>query len=610
MFLRVVYLFLVIAVWATIVSLVGLAWFAYDLPDPDRFNAAATRRPTITVLAADGSEIGRRGNFYGNFIGLKDVPATLLWAVLATEDRRFYSHRGIDPRGLARAALVNLRAWGIRQGGSTITQQLAKNLFLTQDRTIRRKIQEVLLAIWLERRFSKDEIFALYLNRAYLGSGSYGVDAAAQRYFDKPARDLSLFESAVIAGLLKAPSRDNPIANSKRADQRARQVLRAMVTAGWIGEDDAAKAAEAGRSTLLGKSKTANRRSRTAVAVGSGYFTDWVLQQIESFVGAPDRDLVIQTTLRPRLQRIAETAVDQAIRGANSRHVEQGALVALAPDGAVTAMVGGRNYRVSQYNRAAQAERQPGSVFKLFVYIAALEAGLRPSSELTDEPITVEGWTPRNAGDVYSGAITFREAAAKSINSVAVGLSERVGRDEVVQTARRLGITAVLAPEPSLALGVNEVSLLELTGSYATVANGGFGIWPHGIQVISDRDGTILYRRHGDGPGRVIAARHIESLNDLLSAVVLWGTGKSARLKRPAAGKTGTSQDYRDAWFVGYTPDLIAGVWFGNDNARSMDGVTGGSLAAPVWRQFMTGALAGVPHSSLPGATAPGKAAR
>ena len=610
MFLRVVYLFLVIAVWATIVSLVGLAWFAYDLPDPDRFNAAATRRPTITVLAADGSEIGRRGNFYGNFIGLKDVPATLLWAVLATEDRRFYSHRGIDPRGLARAALVNLRAGGIRQGGSTITQQLAKNLFLTQDRTIRRKIQEVLLAIWLERRFSKDEIFALYLNRVYLGSGSYGVDAAAQRYFDKPARDLSLFESAVIAGLLKAPSRDNPIANSKRADQRARQVLRAMVTAGWIGEDDAEKAAEAGRSTLLGKSKTANRRSRTAVAVGSGYFTDWVIAQVESFVGAPDRDLVIQTTLRPRLQRIAETAVDQAIRGANSRHVEQGALVALAPDGAVTAMVGGRNYRVSQYNRAAQAERQPGSVFKLFVYIAALEAGLRPSSELTDEPITVEGWTPRNAGDVYSGAITFREAAAKSINSVAVGLSERVGRDEVVQTARRLGITAALAPEPSLALGVNEVSLLELTGSYATVANGGFGIWPHGIQVISDRDGTILYRRHGDGPGRVIAARHIESLNDLLSAVVLWGTGKSARLKRPAAGKTGTSQDYRDAWFVGYTPDLIAGVWFGNDNARSMDGVTGGSLAAPVWRQFMTGALAGVPHSSLPGATAPGKAAR
>ena len=609
-FLRVVYLFLVVAVWATVVSLIGLAWFAYDLPDPDRFNAAATRRPTITVLAADGSEIGRRGNFYGNFIDLKDVPATLLWAVLATEDRRFYSHRGIDPRGLARAALVNLRAGGIRQGGSTITQQLAKNLFLTQDRTIRRKIQEVLLAIWLERRFTKDEIFALYLNRVYLGSGSYGVDAAALRYFGKPARDLSLYESAVIAGLLKAPSRDNPIANSKRADQRARQVLRVMAAAGWIGEDDAAKAAEAGRSTLLDKSKTTSRRSRAAIDVGSGYFTDWVIEQIESFVGAPDRDLVIRTTLRPRLQRIAESAVDQALRGAHSRHVEQGALVALSPDGAVTAMVGGRDYRVSQYNRAAQAERQPGSAFKLFVYLAALEAGLRPSSELTDEPITVDGWTPRNAGDVYSGVITFREAAARSINAVAVGLSERVGRDQVVQTARRLGITAALAPEPSLALGVNEVSLLELTGSYATVANGGFGIWPHGIQVISDRDGTILYRRHGDGPGRVIAARHIEYLNDLLSAVVSWGTGKAAHLKRPAAGKTGTSQDYRDAWFVGYTPDLIAGVWFGNDNAGSMDGVTGGSLAAPVWRQFMTGALAGVPHSRLPGAAAPGKATR
>ena len=607
---RVVYLFLVIAVWATVVSLIGLAWFAYDLPDPDRFNAAATRRPTITVLAADGSEIGRRGNFYGSFVDLKDVPATLLWAVLATEDRRFYTHRGIDPRGLARAALVNLRAGGIRQGGSTITQQLAKNLFLTHDRTIRRKIQEVLLAIWLERRLTKDEIFALYLNRVYLGSGSYGVDAAALRYFDKPARDLSLYESAVIAGLLKAPSRDNPIANSKRADQRARQVLLAMATVGWIGEDDAAKAADAGRRTVLGKFKNTSRRSRTAVDVGSGYFTDWVIEQIESFVGAPDRDLVIQTTLRPRLQRIAEAAVDQAIRGAKSRHVEQGALVALAPDGAVTAMVGGRNYRVSQYNRAAQAERQPGSAFKLFVYLAALETGLRPSSKLRDEPITVEGWTPRNAGDVYSGVITFREAAARSINAVAVGLSEAVGRDQVIQAARRLGITVALTPEPSLALGVNEVSLLELTGSYAIIANGGFGIWPHGINVISDRDGTILYRRHGDGPGRVIADRHIEYLNDLLSAVVSWGTGKAARLKRPAAGKTGTSQDYRDAWFVGYTPDLIAGVWFGNDNAGSMDSVTGGSLAAPVWRQFMIGALAGVPHSRLPGAAASGKATR
>ena len=607
MYLRVVYFFFIITIWAAVVFLFGLAWFAYDLPDPDRFNTAATRQPTITVLAADGSEIGRRGNFYGAFIDLKDLPATLLWAVLATEDRRFYAHHGVDPKGLARATLVNLRAGGIRQGGSTLTQQLAKNLFLTQDRTIKRKIQELLLAFWLERRFTKDEIFSLYLNRVYLGSGSYGVDAAALRYFDKSARDLSLYESAVIAGLLKAPSRDNPIANKKRADQRARQVLFSMVAANWIGEDDAAKAVRVGGSELLGVSKNTSRRSRAAVDVGSGYFTDWVIEQIESFVGAPDRDLVIQTTLRPHLQSIAEAAIDQAISGANSRHVEQGALVALAPDGAVAAMVGGRDYRISKYNRAAQAERQPGSAFKLFVYLAAIEVGLRPSSKLTDEPITVEGWTPRNAGDVYSGVITFREAAARSINAVAVGLSERVGRNQVVQIARRLGITATLLKEPSLALGVNEVSLLELTGSYAIVANGGFGFWPHGIKVISDRDGVILYRRHGDGPGRVIADRHIEYLNDLLSAVVLWGTGKAAQLNRPAAGKTGTSQEFRDAWFVGYTPDLIAGVWFGNDNARSMDRVTGGSLAAPAWRRFMTDALEGVPHSSLPGTTVPGK---
>ena len=610
MYLRAVNFFFITTIWAAVVSLFGLAWFAYDLPNPDRFNTAATRQPTITVLAADGSEIGRRGNFYGTFIDLKDLPATLLWAVLATEDRRFYAHHGVDPKGLARAALVNLRAGGIRQGGSTLTQQLAKNLFLTQDRTIKRKIQELLLALWLERRFTKDEILSLYLNRVYLGSGSYGVDAAALRYFDKSARDLSLYESAVIAGLLKAPSSDNPIANKKRAAQRARKVLLSMVATNWIGEDDAAKAVRVGESELLGVSKNTSRRRRVAVDVGSGYFTDWVIEQIKSFVGAPDRDLVIQTTLRPHLQSIAEAAIDQAISGANSRNVEQGALVALAPDGAVAAMVGGRDYRISKYNRAAQAERQPGSAFKLFVYLAAIEVGLRPSSKLTDEPITVEGWTPRNAGDVYSGVITFREAAARSINAVAVGLSERVGRNQVVQIARRLGITATLLTEPSLALGVNEVSLLELTGSYAIVANGGFGIWPHGIKVISDRDGVILYRRHGDGPGRVIVDRHIEYLNDLLSAVVLWGTGKAARLNRPAAGKTGTSQEFRDAWFVGYTPDLIAGVWFGNDNARSMDRVTGGSLAAPAWRRFMTDALKGVPHSSLPGTTVPGKITR
>ena len=592
---------LVSAVWASVAMLFVLGWFAYDLPDVQRPHAAAIRRPTVTVLAADGSELGRRGDFYGTILSLEDVPPTLIWAVLATEDRRFYDHRGIDPRGLARAALVNLRAGAIRQGGSTITQQLAKNLFLTHNRTVRRKVQELLLALWLERRFSKDEILEIYLNRVYLGAGSYGVDAAAVRYFGKSARDLSLYESALIAGLLKAPSRDNPRANHKRANRQASRALTAMVAAGWLEQDEADEAARVGEAELAGTVRAVSQSARQSANIGSGYFTDWVIEQIESFVAAPDRDLVVLTTLQPRLQRIAKAAVDQALRDANARHVEQGALVALAPDGAVTAMIGGSDYRTSQFNRAGQAERQPGSTFKLFVYLAALEAGIRPDTKISDKPVTIDGWTPRNAGNEFRGSVTLREGVARSINAVAVALSERVGRGEVVRAARRLGITAELTTEPSLALGVHEVNLLELTGAYAIVANGGYGVWPHGIIEIRDRDGTVLYKRSGDGAGRVIAAGHVEALNDMLASVLAWGTGKSARLDRPAAGKTGTSQGYRDAWFVGYTPDLIAGVWFGNDDAAPMDGVTGGSLAAPAWRRFMKDALSGIPPSVLPG---------
>ncbi len=610
LFSRIIYLTVVSAVWASVATLFAVGWFAYDLPDLERLNAAATRRPTITVLAADGSELGRRGDFYGAVLSLEEVPATLLWAVLATEDRRFYDHGGIDPRGLARATLVNLRAGAIRQGGSTITQQLAKNLFLTHDRTVRRKVQELLLALWLERRFTKDEILSIYLNRVYLGAGSYGVDAAAARYFAKSARYLSLYESALIAGLLKAPSRDNPRASPKRAKRQARRALTAMVAAGWLTKQEAADAVQAGEMELTGKARAASRVARQSANLDSGYFTDWVIEQVQSFVAAPDRDLVVLTTLQPRLQRIAKVAVDQALRDASAKHVAQGALVALAPDGAVAAMIGGSDYRTSQYNRAGQAERQPGSTFKLFVYLAALESGLQPDSMVSDEPVTIDGWTPRNAGNGFRGAISLREGVARSINGVAVRLSERVGRDEVVRTARRLGITAELTPEPSLALGVHEVSLLELTGAYAIVANGGYGVWPHGIKAIRDRDGTVLYKRSGDGAGRVIAAKHVEALNDLLASVVSWGTGKAARLDRPAAGKTGTSQGYRDAWFVGYTPDLVAGVWFGNDDARSMDRMTGGSLAAPAWRRFMKGALTGVPPAGLPGVGSITKAVR
>ena len=607
LFFRAVYKGLVVSVWLAITLLVALAWFAYDLPDPDGLKTAVTRRPTITVLAADGSEIGRRGEFYGDVLSLKEISLPLVTAVLAIEDRRFYKHWGIDPRGLIRATYVNLRAGAIRQGGSTITQQVAKNLFLTRARTFRRKIQEVILALWLERHFTKDEILEIYLNRVYLGSGSYGVDAASVRYFGKSARELSLYEGAVIAGLLKAPSRDNPRSSIRRATMRADRVLRAMVSAGWLSDNEIKKALKDGKTTMKVVPHARLRTTKLTANVGSGYFTDWVIEQVESYVGLLDRDLVIHTTLEPGLQSLAESVINQALRSTITLNGAQGALVAMAPNGAITAMVGGRDYRASQFNRASRAERQPGSVFKLFVYLAALEAGIRPDSVIIDEPVTVEGWTPRNAGNRHRGKISVREGFARSINAVAVALSERVGRESVVDIARRLGISTKLTTDPSLALGVHEVNLLELTGAYTIVANGGYGIWPHGIKSIRDRDQTILYVRRGGGSGRIIATDHVKALNDMLAAVISWGTGKAARLSRPAAGKTGTSQGNRDAWFVGYTPELVAGVWFGKDDARPMDRMTGGSLAAPVWRHFMTKALIDVTPSVLLGVGARSK---
>ena len=543
------------------------------------------------MLASDGSILARYGQVHGQPVQVRDLPPHVPRAFLAIEDHRFYQHPGVDVIGVVRAAARNIAAGGIRQGGSTITQQLAKNLFLTRERTLRRKLQETLLAFWLEHRFTKDQILSIYLNRIYFGAGAYGVDAAARRYFGRSAQQVTLFQAAVLAGLVKAPSRDNPIANPKRAAARANLVLMRMTRAGWI---DARTAGRTRRDHVeLG--------SRHKQATGARYFTDWVLDLVDDYIGYHGGDLVIKTTLDPRLQRLAQNRVQRLIEKNAARKVGQAALVALTPDGAVRAMIGGRDYKKSQYNRATQARRQPGSAFKLFVYLAALEAGVRPGDILSDKPITVNGWTPRNYGRKHRGDVTFREGAARSSNSVAVALAERAGRKQVIQAARRLGITAPLRPNPSLALGAHEVTLLELTGAYAVVAGGGEGVWAHGIQEIKDGGGRILFRREGGGPGRVVAPRHVESLNDLLSAVVGWGTGKAARLDRPAAGKTGTSQGNRDAWFVGYTPDLVTGVWLGNDNFTPMKGVTGGTLSAVLWRDFMRASLRDLPARPLPG---------
>ena len=586
---RGLYWILVCGLWGMI-GLAGLlAWYAYDLPNTDTLNKT---RPTsgITLLGVNGELIGSRGDTVGPRIRIKDMPRHLVQAVIATEDRRFYEHGGIDPYGIARAMGANIWAGRLVQGGSTITQQAAKNIFLTPERNLRRKAQEFLLALWLERKFTKDEILELYLNRVYLGSGSYGVSAAAQKYFGKEVHLLSLPESAMLAGLLKAPSRYSPVNDPKLARQRQEQVLANMVEAGFLSPQDQTVAL----SQPLGFGSIGNSQD-------SQYFIDWVLDQLPDYIGRPEGDLVITTSLNVRMQAAAGQAISTAIaRDGQRLAVQQGALLALAPDGAVRAMAGGRAYGQSQFNRATQAKRQPGSAFKPFVYLTALEQGLYPDSIMRDSPIMLKKWSPKNFTKEYRGEVTLRQALAESINTVAVKLSEMSGRSRVIETAHRLGIASEMTPTPAVALGVSEVTLLELTTAYTPFANGGYAVTPYGILEVRTPQGQVLYQRRHEPERLVISSRAYEQMNDMLSYALANGTGKAARLSRfPAAGKTGTSQDYRDGWFIGYSQQLTTGIWFGNDDGAAMKAVTGGGLPARTWKNFMDEALAPQPAPSV-----------
>lgn len=591
----------VAAIWVVVAIGAVVAWYAADLPDIDQA-LAPTRKPAVTVLAADGSVLATMGDFYGRPLAVSDLPKDLPRAVLATEDRRFYHHFGIDPIGLARAVYVNLRAGAVVQGGSTISQQAAKNLFLTQERTLKRKIQELLLAFWLESRFSKDQILAIYLNRAYFGAGSFGVDAASRKYFGRPAGQVNTYQAAMLAGLLKAPSRYNPLVNPEQAEDRTRDVLQNMVDAGVLDEEQAS-AAWRQRATSL-----AQRR----IGPNARYFVDWVMAQLPNFVSAPDQDLTIQTTLDARLQRIAEGKVVQVLDSAPAKKVDatQAALVSMTTGGAVRALVGGVDYQESPFNRATQATRQPGSAFKPIVYAAGIESGLSAESRMVDSPIQVAGWEPRNFNGRYEGDVSLRHALAQSINTVAVQVGEYAGLRHVVDVARRLGITAELEVAPSIALGTSGVSVVEMTAAYAAFANGGIGVWPYAIEAVYDVRGKPLYTRTGSGAGRVLSATNAAEITEMLVSAVETGTGRAARFGRPIAGKTGTSQNFRDAWFLGYSADLVTGVWLGNDDDRPMKGVTGGGLPAQLWRAFMADAHAGravraLPSLDVPAARAP-----
>jgi penicillin-binding protein 1A len=578
-----------VGVWSFIFLLGLLAFYAYDLPDVDQV-LDATRRPTVTLKAKDNTHLVTLGDVHGLPVNLNELPLALSQAVLATEDRRFYLHFGLDLFGLARATYANISAGRIVQGGSTLTQQLAKNLFLSSERTLKRKVQELLLSLWLEQKFSKDQILTVYLNRVYLGSGTYGVEAAARRYFGKSAKNINTYEAAMLAGLLKAPSRYNPAHNPELAKRRTTQVLANMVAAGYLNEAD---------KEALHKGSTSTKPVKTPKKYR--YFTDWILSQVSGYVSPGDLDIVVTTTLDRRLQIDGERAITRALKTGKGLNVSQAALIAMTPNGAVRTMVGGADYGVSQFNRATQAKRQPGSAFKPIVFLAGLEKGLQPNSEFKDQPLTIENWSPRNFSRKYIGKVSMVEALSKSINTVAVNISETAGRDNVIAVARRLGITAKLLSAPSIALGVNGVSLIEMTASYGTFASGGFGVWPYGIEEIKDVDGRVLYRRQGSGPGRVLKAQIAGAMNFMLLQALEKGTGKVANFNRPVAGKTGTSQNNRDAWFIGYSADLIAGVWMGNDNQAPMKNVTGGGLPAKAWKVFMVAAHTHTPVRPLPG---------
>lgn len=585
-----VYLGLILGIWGS-VGLAGIiAYHAAQLPPIDQL-AVPKRPPNIAILSEDGVLLANRGDTGGPAVHLRDLPPYVPKAFVAIEDRRFYNHWGIDILGISRALMRNATGSNSMQGGSTLTQQLAKNLFLTQERTMSRKIQEAILSLWLEQKYSKNQILELYLNRVYFGSGSYGIEAAAQKYFGHGARQLTLSESAMLAGLMVAPTRLAPNRNPSGATERAAKVINAMAQENMI-TDAMAKIALAKPATV----------TREGGAASINYAADFVMDILDDTVGAIDQDIVVTTTLSSVMQSSAERALTEEINKLGGRYgVSQGAVVSIDPNGQIRALVGGRNYADSQFNRAVAAKRQPGSAFKPFVYLTALERGLSPDSVRDDAPINIKGWRPSNSSREYFGPVTLTQALALSLNTVAVRLTQEVGPKAVVATAQRLGIVSELQPNASIALGTSEVTPLELVAAYAPFANGGIRIQPHVITRVKTASGKLLYQRKGASFGRIIDPRYVAMMNAMMQETLLTGTARKAELKGwQAAGKTGTSQDYRDAWFVGYTSNLVTGVWLGNDDNSPTKKTSGGNLPVDIWSRFMREALKDAVPQPLP----------
>ncbi len=552
-------------------------WLLYcilTLPDIDQA-VARTRQPSTTITAENGNEVKTFGSVYSEVIRLNELPSYVPDAVISTEDRRFYAHFGFDIVAFTRAMLTNIFMGRYAQGGSTITQQVAKNLFLTSQKNIKRKTQELLLAFWLEHKFTKEQILTLYLNRVYLGAGTYGIEAASQKYFQKSSRDVNLLEAAIIAGMLKAPSRYNPFASIERARDRAKVVLQNMVNNQTLTE----KQMKYALTLPVGEDESYKVQ-------GADYFADWVYNEVNDYIGERDNDIYVYTTLDQKIQENAEKILRESVLAAKKRNVSEGAVVVLNKKGEVKAMVGGIDYRKSQFNRAVSALRQPGSSFKPFVYLTALQNGWKREDRIDDVPLSIGKWKPENYDKKYHGSVTLDEALMKSLNLATINLSESLSRKDIIRTAKKMGITTPIENTPSLALGTFEVKVIDMATAYSAIANGGYATWPHAIKEIYTRDGYQLYQREADTETRILDAAAVKDLTKMLEKVISRGTGKRAKIPGFAAGKTGTTQDYRDAWFVGFTDEYIIAVWVGNDDNSPMKGVTGGTLPAEIWRKI------------------------
>ena len=567
----------IILIFLSFLVITFSAWLLYcflTLPDIEQ-SVARTRQPSTTITAENGNEVKTFGSVYSEVIHLNELPSYVPDAIISTEDRRFYSHFGFDIIAFTRAMLTNIFMGRYAQGGSTISQQVAKNLFLTQQKTIKRKTQELLLAFWLEHKFTKEQILTLYLNRVYLGAGTYGIEAASQKYFQKSSRDMNLLEAAIIAGMLKAPSRYNPFASEERALSRAKVVLQNMVNNNTLTE----KQMRYALTLPIGEDKSYKVQ-------GADYFADWVYREVNDYIGERDNDIYVYTTLNQEIQENAEKILRQAILSAKNRNVSEGAVVVLDKQGEVKAMVGGIDYRKSQYNRAVSALRQPGSAFKPFVYLTALQNGWKPQDLIEDVPLTIGKWKPENYDKKYHGSVTLSDALAKSLNLATINLSESLSRKDIIRTAKKMGISTPIENSPSLALGTFEVRVLDMATAYSSIANGGYATWPHAIKEIYTRDGYQLYQREADTQNRILDEQAVAELTTMLEQVIRQGTGRKAKISGFAAGKTGTTQDYRDAWFVGFTDKYVIAVWVGNDDNSPMKGITGGTLPAEIWRKI------------------------